>query len=173
MPTTVSQGASQVAASANAQPAPWYITGLGIVASLVVSIGHLDPAASAIVFSLATAIGTIVTAFIMRPVAVPLIAGAATVVMGDMTIVGIHLQPDIIAAITAALSFVLGMALHQLHVATTNAATASVAAASTAAALAPPPALPPVLSQPVPGEEVVPAATTRAAGQRLPGPPSP
>lgn len=94
------------------QPSPWFVTGLGIAASLAASLGHLSPTASAVVFSLATATGTIITAALARPVAVTAIGGAATMVLGDLALFGLHLSPDAIGALVAALTFALGMALH-------------------------------------------------------------
>lgn len=94
------------------QPSPWFVTGLGIVASLITSLGHLTPTASAVVFSLATAIGTVITAVLARPVAITMIGGAATVILGDLALFGFHLSSDAIGALVAALTFALGMVLH-------------------------------------------------------------
>jgi hypothetical protein len=98
------------------QPAPWFITALGTVAALVTAFGHLSPSVSAVVFSLATAIGTVITAFISRPVAVSVIGGAAATILGDFALFGLHLNSDETGAVVGLVSFGLGAFLHLAHV---------------------------------------------------------
>lgn len=112
MPLTV----AKLRASITASPAPWFITGLGTAAALVSGFGHLSPAVSAVVFSIATALGTAVTAFIMRPVAVPVISGAAAVILGDFALLGLPLNSDEIGAVTGLVTLALGAFLHLAHV---------------------------------------------------------
>lgn len=108
--------ASAVKSTVQGAPAPWFITALGTIAGLVAAFGHLTPAASAVVFSLATALGTVVTAFLTRPVAVTVIAGAVGVILGDFALFGLHLNSDMIGATVTAVTFALGAFLHLIHV---------------------------------------------------------
>lgn len=93
-------------------PAPWYVTGLGVVAALITGLGHFSTATDAVIFSLATAIGTLLTAVVTTPRSLSVIGGAAAVILGDFSIFGLHLSPDAIGALVGAITFVLGMVLH-------------------------------------------------------------
>jgi hypothetical protein len=103
-------------ASVAAAPAPWFVTGLGTAAALAASFGHLTPTASVMVFSLATAAGTVITSFMTRPVAVPVISGAAAVILGDFALFGVHLNSDETGAVIGLVTFALGAFLHLAHV---------------------------------------------------------
>jgi hypothetical protein len=93
-------------------PAPWFVTGLGVIASLVVGLGHFSAATDAVIFSLATALGTLAVAATVRPVSLSVISGAAAVILGDFSIFGLHLSSDAIGALVGAITFALGMVLH-------------------------------------------------------------
>lgn len=110
-----------IRAAVSAAPAPWFITALGTAAALVTAFAHLTTAESATVFSLATAIGTVITASLTRPVAVSAISGAAAVILGDFTLFGLHLSPDQTGAVVGGVTFALGAFLHLAHVAYTAA----------------------------------------------------
>lgn len=98
-------------------PAPWFVTGLGMVVALLTTFGHLSTAQTAALYSLATAAGTILMAARTRPVAVATIAGAASVVFGDLTVFGFPaLSADQKGAVVGILTFVLGAFLHLIHV---------------------------------------------------------
>lgn len=102
-------------------PAPWFVTGLGTIVALLTTFGHLSPVQTAVVYSLATAAGTIITAVRTRPVAVATLSGAAVTVLGDMAIVGFpHLSADQKGAVVGVLTFVLGAFLHLIHVPVTD-----------------------------------------------------
>lgn len=107
-------------ASVQAAPAPWFVTALGTAAALVNAFGHLSPAVSAVVLSLALTAGTVATAFTVRPVAVPVISGAAAVILGDFALLGLPLNTDEIGAASALVSLALGMFLHLAHIQYTN-----------------------------------------------------
>lgn len=103
--------------SVAAAPAPWLVTGLGMVVALLVSFGHLSTAETAVLYSLAAAAGTVITAARTRPVAVATIAGAASVILGDLTIFGFPaFSPDQKGAVVGVLTFALGAFLHLVHV---------------------------------------------------------
>lgn len=102
--------------SLTTQPAPWFVTALGTVAALVVSFAHLNITQSAMAFSLATAIGTVITAYLTRPVAVSVISGAATVILGDFALFGLHLNTDQVSALVGVLTFALGAFLHLANI---------------------------------------------------------
>jgi hypothetical protein len=93
-------------------PAPWFVTGLGAVAALIASFGHLSTGQSAVVFSLATAIGTVITAFLTRPVSLSVIGGAAAIILGDFTLFGYTLTSNQIGAVVGLVTFLLGALLH-------------------------------------------------------------
>lgn len=112
----MSARSAEIRAAVEAAPAPWFVTGLGTAAALVASFGHLTPTVSAMVFSLATAIGTVITAFLTRPVAVPVIAGAAAVILGDFALFGVHLNSDETGAVIGLVTFGLGAFLHLAHI---------------------------------------------------------
>lgn len=112
---------ARVRTSLVTQPAPWFVTALGTVAALVVSFSHMGASSSALVFSLATALGTVITAFMTRPVAVSVISGAAAVILGDFALFGLHLNSDETGAVVALVSFALGAFLHLAHISYTSA----------------------------------------------------
>jgi hypothetical protein len=99
-------------ATLTANPAPWYVTGLGTAAALTASFGHLSTVQSVLVFSLATATGTVITAFLTRPVSVPVISGAAATVLGDFALFGLRLNSDQVGAVVGVVTFALGAFLH-------------------------------------------------------------
>jgi hypothetical protein len=122
--------AAYTATSAKALPAPWYVTGLGAVAALVTATASLSPAWSAAVFSAAAATGTILTAVKLRPVEVPVITGSATVILGDLALLGLKVPPEVLGALTGTLTFALGAVLHLMHVQFTMSAPGPVASAA-------------------------------------------
>lgn len=107
---------AQVRTALEAAPAPWFVTGLGTAAALIAAFAHLTPAESAVVFSLATAVGTVITASITRPVSVSVISGAAAVILGDFALFGVHLNSDEIGAVVGLVTFALGAFLHLAHI---------------------------------------------------------
>jgi hypothetical protein len=140
------------------------------VAALIIATAHLSPAWSAAVFSAATAIGTIFTAFQVRPVEVPAISGAATAVLGDLALLGLKVPPEVLGALTGAITFALGTVLHLMHVQYTSTASTSLTGTATFS-----PKQMRVLEQRVraslgTGEPVVLAEVPTAAGNPPPGP---
>ena len=92
-----------------AQPAAYMVTGLGAVAAAVIAFWHLTPAEAATVSGAATAIGTIVTAVLARPVNFTVIAGAAAVLLQSLVLFNVHLSSGEIAAVVGGINFVLGI----------------------------------------------------------------
>lgn len=93
---------------------------LGAAAALVVAFAHLSPTKEAVVSSLATVIGTIVAAFLTRPVHVSVISGAAGTLLLDLTIFGVHLDSAQTGAVVAGITLGLGALMHLLGVATAD-----------------------------------------------------
>jgi hypothetical protein len=93
---------------------------LGAAASLVIAFGHLTPAQSAMVMSLAGAIGTLAVviagSIAGKPVSLQLVTGAVTVLAADLALFGIHTNPEQRAALAAAVGVFAGVVLHLLHV---------------------------------------------------------
>jgi hypothetical protein len=108
--------AARMRSALEAAPAPWFVTGLGTAAALIAAFGHLTTAEAAVIFSLATAIGTVITASLTRPVPVSVISGAAAVILGDFTLFGLHLNSDETGAVVGLVTFALGAFLHLAHV---------------------------------------------------------
>lgn len=108
----MSAKSAELRLSMTVNPAPWFVTGLGALAALIAAFGHLGTAQSAAVFSVATAIGTIISAFLTRPVSVSVIGGAAAIILGDFTVFGYALSSDQIGAVVGIVTFLLGAFLH-------------------------------------------------------------
>jgi hypothetical protein len=105
---------TRLKSSAATAPAPWFVTGLGVVAALITGLGHFPAATDAAIFSLATAAGAVITAFMVTPVSLSVIGGSAAVILGDFAVFGLHLTSDGVGALVGAITFVLGLALHAL-----------------------------------------------------------
>ncbi len=117
--------AARLKTSVAGSPAPWLVTGLGSAAALAVAFGSLGPVPSAVLFSLAAAGGTLVTAALTRPVAAVTLAGAAGTILGDLTLFGFPaLSPDQKGAAVGVITFAVGAFLHLVHVPVTDTVTA-------------------------------------------------
>lgn len=90
------------------EPATVYITALGTVVALIIAFAHLSGTQAGYLSALATAAGTIITAALARPVNVVVIGGAAAVVLQSLVLFNFHLSSTEIAAVVAAVTFVLG-----------------------------------------------------------------
>lgn len=91
------------------QPAAYTVTGLGALGAVIIAFGHLTPAEAATLSGALTAIGTIVTALLARPVNFTVISGAAAVLLQSLVLLNVHLSSGEIAALVTALNFVLGI----------------------------------------------------------------
>ena len=100
-------------------------TVLGVAAALVIAFGHLGPVGSALVTSLATALGTLLVVIIGavngKPVSLQVLTGAAMVIFSDLALFGIRMSADERGALAAAVGVFAGLALHLLHVTVTAA----------------------------------------------------
>jgi hypothetical protein len=105
--------------SVNSFPAT-VVTVLGTAAAVVIAFAHLTTSQAALVTSLAAALGTVVIviagAVNGKPVSMQLITGAATVVIADLALFGIHTNPEQRGALAGAVGVVLGIVFHLLHV---------------------------------------------------------
>lgn len=95
-------------------------TVLGAAAALIIAFGHLSAASSALVISLAGAIGTVVItiagAVNGKPVSMQVVTGVATVIFADLALFGIHMSPDLRGALAGAVTVALGIIFHLLHI---------------------------------------------------------
>jgi hypothetical protein len=96
-------------ATLKAEPAAWYVTALSAAAALIIAFGHLTTVEAGTLAGLATAIGTVVTAFLARPVNVAVISGAAGTILQSLVIFNVHLPSAGIAAVVSAVNLILGM----------------------------------------------------------------
>jgi hypothetical protein len=95
-------------------------TVLGAVAALIIAFGRLTTAQSALVTSLAVAVGTlaivIAGALAGKPVSMQAVTGAVTIILADLALFGIHMSADERGALAAGIGVFAGIALHLLHV---------------------------------------------------------
>lgn len=91
------------------QPAAYTVTGLGGVAALIIAFFHLSATDAGILSGAATALGTIVTAALARPVNFTVISGAAAILLQSLVLFNVHLSSGEIAAVVGAVNFVLGI----------------------------------------------------------------
>lgn len=91
------------------QPAAYAVTGLGAIGALLIAFGHLTVTEAAVVSGAFTAIGTIVTACLARPVNFTVISGAAAVLLQSLVLFNVHLSSGEIAAVVGTVNFVLGI----------------------------------------------------------------
>jgi lysylphosphatidylglycerol synthetase-like protein (DUF2156 family) len=95
-------------------------TVLGAAAALIIAFGHLSAASSALVISLAGAVGTVVItiagAIAGKPVSMQVVTGVATVIFSDLALFGIHMDSDQRGALAGAVTVALGIMFHLLHV---------------------------------------------------------
>jgi hydrogenase-4 membrane subunit HyfE len=80
------------------------------------------------VMTIATAAITLVTAFAVRPVSLPLIKGSAATILVAFSAFGLHLTANQVGYSTAVLSIVIGLLLRQNVVPASAAAKGSTAA---------------------------------------------
>ena len=83
-------------------------SGLGPLAALILHWSHTQTAAAA---TITAALAAVTTAFKARPVAVPVILGAAATIATAAAAFGLHLGPTQIAAGTSALNVALALLL--------------------------------------------------------------
>lgn len=101
-----------------------------VAVALLVSWGlKLTPAQVGAVTTITSALVTIITAFAVRPVTVPLIKGAATTLLVAFSAFGLHLSTSQIGYSTAALSIIVGLLLRQNVTPAAQAKTATAKAA--------------------------------------------
>ncbi len=91
------------------QPAAYAVTGLGAAAALAIAFGHLSVTQAGILSGAATAIGTIITAALARPVNFTLISGAAATILQALVLFNVHMNSGEIAAVVTFINFVLGI----------------------------------------------------------------
>jgi hypothetical protein len=91
------------------QPAAYAVTGLGAIGAVIIAFGHLSVTEAAIVAGAFTAIGTIVTAILARPVNFTMIAGAAAVLLQSLVLFNVHLSSGEIAAVVGTVNYILGI----------------------------------------------------------------
>jgi hypothetical protein len=91
------------------QPAAYAVTGLGAIGAIIIAFGHLTTVEAAVVSGAFTAIGTIVTAVLARPVNFTVISGAAAVLLQSLVLFNVHMSSGEIAAMVGTINFVLGI----------------------------------------------------------------
>lgn len=91
------------------QPAAYTVTGLGALGAVLIAFLHLDGAEAAYLSGGLTALGTIVTACLARPVNFTVLAGAAVTLLQSLVLFNVHLSSGEIAALVTALNFALGI----------------------------------------------------------------
>jgi len=92
---------------------PAVTTVLGVVVALVTATGHLSTVQAAALASLATAVGTIVSAVRGgRHVDLAVITGAAGVILTNLTLFNVHLSSGQISAVVSVISLGLGALMH-------------------------------------------------------------
>lgn len=101
--------------------APAMITTVALAAAAcVIAFGHLNAANAAFVTSLAVAAGTVVMliagALNGKPVSMQALTGAVTIIFADLTLFGVHMNPDERGALAAAVGVAAGVIFHLLHV---------------------------------------------------------
>jgi hypothetical protein len=96
-------------AKLRSEPAAWWVTGLGTIAAIVTALAGLNSTQASILAGLATAAGTVITAFRARPWDVAAIAGAAGIVVQSLVIIGVHPTAAVTAAVVQAVSLALGL----------------------------------------------------------------
>jgi hypothetical protein len=99
-----------------AYPAMSYVTALGVIVSLITAFARLGHTQAAFLATIATATGTLITAFRARPVSLAVIGGAAGSLLQGLALFGLRLPPAQNAAVVAGVSLVLGFVLHLLLV---------------------------------------------------------
>jgi hypothetical protein len=98
-------------ATLKAEPAAWYVTALSGAAALIIAFGHLSTTEAGTLAGLATALGTVITAFLARPVNVAVISGAAGTILQSLVIFNVRMSPAEVAAVVSAINFALGLAV--------------------------------------------------------------
>lgn len=105
--------------SVNSAPATATVV-LGAAAACVIAFAHLSPASAALVTSLAAALGTLVMIIAgvinHKPVSMQALTGAASILVADLALFGIHMDPDQRGSLVAALGVAVGVIFHLLHV---------------------------------------------------------
>ncbi len=91
------------------QPAAYAVTGLGAIGALIIAFGHLTTTEAATLSGAFTALGTIITAALARPVNFTVISGAATVLLQSLVLANVHLSSGEIAAVVGGINFILGI----------------------------------------------------------------
>jgi len=91
------------------QPAAYAVTGLGGIGALIIAFGHLPATDAAYLSGALTAIGTLITATLARPVNFTVISGAAAVLLQSLVLFNVHLSSGEIAAVVGAVNFILGI----------------------------------------------------------------
>jgi hypothetical protein len=102
-------------ASFKTEPAAWWVTGLGTVIALIIAFGHLTTTEAGTLSALGTAIGTIITAALARPVNVAVIAGAAGTILQSLVIFNVHLSSGEIAALVQLVNLGLGLVAMRMN----------------------------------------------------------
>ncbi len=91
------------------QPAAYAVAGLGALAALVIAFGHLGVTQAGLLSGAATAIGTIITAVLARPVNFTVISGAAATILQALVLFNVHMSSGEIAAVVGGINFILGI----------------------------------------------------------------
>lgn len=91
------------------EPAAWWVTGLGTAVALIVAFAHLNAVQAGTLSALATAVGTVITAVLARPVNVAVIAGAAATILQSLVIFNVHMSSAEIAALVQIVNLFLGV----------------------------------------------------------------
>lgn len=91
------------------QPAAYAVTGLGALGAIVIAFAHLSAPEAATLSGALTAIGTIITALLARPVNFTVISGAAAILLQSLVLFNVHLSSGDIAAVVGAVNFILGI----------------------------------------------------------------
>jgi hypothetical protein len=91
------------------QPAAYAVTALGMIGALAIAFFHLDATVAATLSGALTAVGTIVTAVLARPVNFTVISGAAAVILQSLVLLNVHMSSAEIAALVGVVNFVLGI----------------------------------------------------------------
>lgn len=105
--------------SVNSAPATVTVV-LGAAAACVIAFAHLTAAQAALVTSLAAALGTLVMIIAgvlnHKPVSMQALTGAASILVADLALFGIHMDADQRGSLVAALGVAVGIIFHLLHV---------------------------------------------------------
>lgn len=90
------------------EPALAYQTVLSVIVALVVAYAHLNHTQNDYLTAIALAVGTLVTAFLARPVRVGVVGGAVGTILSSLVVFSVHFPRPVIGAVVAAVGLIVG-----------------------------------------------------------------